>query len=314
MRIAFAGTSDFAVPSLRALVRGGLEIVAVYTQPDRPAGRGRKLKQSPIKQFATAHQLPLCQPESLVGEFLHLKKLAPELIVVSAYGLILPPDILDLPRFGCINVHASLLPRWRGAAPIQRAIEAGDQRTGITLIQMDDELDSGNILFQTETPILTEDTSGSLHDRLAEIGAKILSDRLLEIASGKTTSTPQAEEDATYASKLSPLERWIDWTRPAVELERQIRAFNPDPLARTMLDYQTILLWQASLGPINRHADPGTVVAARGNLIRVQTGDGSLELRRIQLPGRQPLDSREFLNGYPLSLGKRFQHPDHADC
>ena len=314
LRIVFAGTSDFAVPSLQALVKNDLEIISVYTQPDRPAGRGLKLKQSPIKNLARAYQLPLRQPERLTDDLSGLKRLAPDVIIVAAYGVILPPEVLNFPSAGCINVHGSLLPRWRGAAPIQRAIETGDERSGITLIQMDSGLDTGGILFQSETTIYPDDTSGTLHDRLAKIGAKTLSAHLPSIAEGRAISTPQLERDATYAPKVSPSERWIDWTRSSIELERQIRAFNPQPLARTMLDDQAILLWKASLGPTNQQAAPGTIVAACDNLIRVQTGDGSLELHIVQLPGGQPLDSRNFLNGHPLLPGRRFQLPNYADC
>jgi methionyl-tRNA formyltransferase len=310
--IVFAGTSEFAVPSLMGLLGAGHEIIAVYAQPDRPSGRGRKIVHSPVKRCAIAHQLPIFQPETFANEYSRLKEIAPRLIVVVAYGVILPHDILNLPTDGCINVHASLLPRWRGAAPIPRAIEAGDSYTGVTLMRMDDGLDTGDILFQSPSPIEDNDTAGSLHDRLAEVGAQALVTCLPNIVAGTIPSVGQREEDATYASKIARSERWLDWSRPATELARQIRAFNPKPLARTTLDDQIILVQQAALGPADQDEYPGTVLEARKRLIRVQAGDGSLELCKIQLPGGRPLSSRDFLNGFPLTPGQRFQSLDYA--
>jgi methionyl-tRNA formyltransferase len=312
LRIVFAGTSKFAVPSLKALLAAGYEIAAVYTQPDRRSGRGRKIVHSPVKQCAITHKLPVFQPENLFNEHCRLKDLAPKLIVVAAYGVILPRKILDLPPGGCINVHASLLPRWRGAAPIHRAIEAGDSRTGITLMQMDDGLDSGNILFQSHSPITKEDTAGSLHDRLAQVGAEMLVTYIPDITSGTVRGIEQREENATYARKITRSERWLDWTLTTMELVAKIRAFNPKPLARTTLGNQTFLIHQASPGSANQGEAPGTIVEAQKGLIRVQTGDGSLELCQIQLPGGQPLSSHDFLNGFTLTPGQCFQHPDYA--
>ena len=312
MRIIFAGTSEFAVPSLRGLLGADHEIAAVYTQPDRPSGRGRKIVHGPVKRCAISQRLPVLQPENFAKEYSRLKKIAPELIVVVAYGVILPHDILSLPPSGCINVHASLLPRWRGAAPIHRAIEAGDSSTGITLMRMDVGLDSGNILFQSPSPIQEKDTTGSLHDRLAVDGAKALITCLPKIAAGTLQGIGQREENVTYAPKITRSERWLDWTRPAAELARKIRAFNPRPLARTALGNQIILVHEAVLGPVHQHEHPGTVIQAREELIRVQAGDGSLELCKVQLPGGRPLGSRDFLNGFPLTPGQRFQSPDYA--
>ena len=312
MRIVFAGTSEFAVPSLKGLLGTGYEIAAVYTQPDRPSGRGRKIVYSPVKRCAISQQLLVLQPENFANEYSRLKKIAPELIIVIAYGVILPHNILSLPPGGCINVHASLLPRWRGAAPIHRAIEAGDSSTGITLMRMDEGLDTGNILFQSPSPIKEKDTAGSLHDRLAEVGVQALMTCLPKIAAGTVQSIRQREENATYASKITRSERWLDWTRPAVELVRQIRAFNPRPLARTALGDQIILVQQAALGPAHQDVHPGTVIQAREELIRVQAGDGSLELCEVQLPGGRALGSRDFLNGFSLTPGQRFQPPDYA--
>ena len=312
MRIVFAGTSEFAVPSLRGLLGADHEIVAVYTQPDRPSGRGRKIVHGPVKRCAISQRLPVLQPENFAKEYSRLKKIAPELIVVVAYGVILPHNILSLPPSGCINVHASLLPRWRGAAPIHRAIEAGDSSTGITLMRMDAGLDSGNILFQSPSPIQEKDTTGSLHDRLAVDGAQALITCLPKIAAGTLLGIGQREENVTYAPKITRSERWLDWTRPAAELARKIRAFNPRPLARTALGNQIILVQEAVLGPVHHHEHPGTVIQARQDLIRVQAGDGSLELCKVQLPGGRPLGSRDFLNGFPLTPGQCFQSPDYA--
>jgi len=268
---------------------------------------------SPVKRCAINQQLPVLQPENFANEYSRLKKIAPKLIVVVAYGVILPHDILSLPPSGCINVHASLLPRWRGATPIHRAIEAGDSSTGITLIKMDEGLDTGNIFFQSPpSPIKEKDTAGSLHDRLAEVGAQALMTYLPKIAAGTVQSIGQREENATYAPKITRSERWLDWTRPAVELVRQIRAFNPRPLARTALGDQIILVQQAALGPVHQNEYPGSVIQARDELIRVQTGDGSLELCEVQLPGGRPLGSRDFLNGFQLTPGQRFQSADYA--
>ena len=294
------------------LLGAGYEIAAVYTQPDRPAGRGRKINHSPVKRCAINYQLPVLQPVNFTNEHPRVKEFAPEIIVVVAYGVILPHDILNLPPLGCINVHGSLLPRWRGAAPIHRAIEAGDSNTGITLMRMDSGVDTGNVLFQSPSPINENDTAGSLHDRLAEIGAETLVAHLPEIATGNVQSNRQREENATYAHKITRSERWLDWNRPAVELARQIRAFNPRPLARTALDDQVILIHRASLNPIDKDQHPGTVIKVREGLIRVQTGNGSLELDEVQLSGGQPLGIRDFLNGFSLVPGQLFQPPDNA--
>jgi methionyl-tRNA formyltransferase len=294
------------------LLNAGYEIAAVYTQPDRRAGRGRKIVPSPIKRCAISHELLVLQPENFANEYSRVKKLAPELIVVVAYGVILPHDVVNLPPSGCINVHASLLPRWRGAAPIHRAIEAGDLSTGITLMRMDEGLDTGNIFFQSLSHIKEEDTAGSLHDRLADLGAQALITCLPKIAAKTLQSIKQEEEDATYAAKITPSERWLDWKRPAVELVRQIRAFNPKPLARTILGDQIILIQQGTLGPAHQEGQPGTVIQTPEKLIRVQTGDGSLDLCKVQLPGGRALRSRDFLNGFPLTPGQRFESGNYA--
>lgn len=304
LRIVFAGTPEFAVPSLRALVQAGHALRGVYTQPDRPAGRGGKLRASPVKQFAIARGLPVFQPESLRGEAARLADLAAEVMVVVAYGLILPKAVLALPRLGCINVHASLLPRWRGAAPIARALEAGDGVTGITLMQMDAGLDTGAILSQVETPIVDTDTAATLHDRLAELGANALIAALPRLAAGTLPARAQDDAAACYAPKLSKAEAELDWRQPAAVLARKVRAFNPYPVARTYCAHGVLRIWSAAAEPAAAGAAPGEVIAADAGGIRVACGEGVLRIRRLQLAGGRPLDAAAFLNGHPLRAGE----------
>ena len=315
LRAVFAGTPAFALPSLQAMCEAKIDIPAVYTQPDRPAGRGRKLRPGPIKQFAIKHGLSVRQPQSLAAEIGPLAQLAPDLIVVVAYGLILPQTVLDLPRLGCVNVHASLLPRWRGAAPIQRAIEAGDARTGITLMQMDQGLDTGALLAQTNTPIHPDDNTQTLHDRLSELGADLLIDLLGQMAGGPVSAQPQSAAGVCYAPRLSREEACLDWRESAATLDRRIRAFNPWPLARSHLDDVDWLIWRARPGPATTTATAGTVLEASAGLLRIQAGDGTLDLLELQLPGRRVLDARSFLNGHAVKPGARFTTPGkgHAD-
>ena len=288
---------------------GGHRILAVYTQPDRPAGRGRRLQPGPVKRFALDRGLPVRQPRTLAGEAGELAALGPELMVVVAYGLLLPAEILALPRLGCINVHASLLPRWRGAAPIQRAIEAGDALTGVTIMQMDASLDTGPILLQKETPLGPEDTAASVHHRLAELGARALAEALPLLEQGRLVPQPQDETRASYAPKLRKEEALLDWSQPAVVLERKVRAFNPWPVAATYYKDRLLRIWSAGVGPAPaRAAAPGTVAALEQG-VGVQTGDGLLWLRRLQLQGGRPMDWRDFLNGHPLALGDRLGTP-----
>jgi methionyl-tRNA formyltransferase len=304
MRLVFAGTPDFAVPSLDALLRHEHEILAVYTQPDRPAGRGRQAKASPVKQCALAHELPVRQPANLgADEVDALRALAPDAMIVVAYGLILPPAILEIPRFGCINVHASLLPRWRGAAPIQRAIEAGDARTGVTIMQMDAGLDTGGMLLQRDTLINRDDTGGSLHDRLAELGAEALIQALDGIAQGTLTPRPQDESAASYAAKLSKQEGTIDWNQPAERLARRVRAFNPWPATNCQWGGRRLRILAAH-AEAGDGASPGMVLTASADGIRVATGDGVLVLTRLQAEGGTAQDVGAFLNGHPLSPGE----------
>ena len=308
MNLIFAGTPEFSVPALKALLDASHTILAVYTQPDRPAGRGRKLGASAIKEFALERGLSVRQPVSLksADEAQALRALKPEAMIVIAYGLILPQTILAIPEFGCINVHASLLPRWRGAAPIQRAIEAGDDMTGVTIMQMDAGLDTGPALALAATPIHAQDTAASLHDRLAEIGAALLVSTLTRLTRGDITPQVQDNTQATYATKLKKEEARIDWSADAELLARRIRAFNPWPVAHTTLDGQTLRLWQATAEKDTLAPQPhGTVLGADAQGIRVRCGRGVLSITQLQAQGGKPLAADVFLNGRALPAGAR---------
>ncbi len=306
MNLIFAGTPQFAVPALEALRRAGHRIRAVYTQPDRPAGRGRKLAASAVKQCAQAHGLEIRQPDRITGEEKRLRADTPEAMIVIAYGLLLLPTILAIPRLGCINVHASLLPRWRGAAPIARAIEAGDYETGVSIMQMEAGLDTGPVLAQARTPILETDTAQTLHDRLARLGAATLVATLERLGRGEITAQPQDASRASYAKKLRKEESVLDWSRPAAVLHRQIRGFNPWPVASTVWRGKTLRLWE--VGPLVARGSagvPGTIVQADTTGIRVQTGDGILTVTRLQAEGGKILAAGDFLNGHKLAAGDR---------
>ncbi len=309
MRLVFAGTPEFALSSLTALHAAGHELAAVYTQPDRPAGRGRALRMSSVKRYALEHGLPLRQPASLKSpsEGEALQALAPEALIVVAYGLLLPRAILAIPPLGCLNVHASLLPRWRGAAPIQRAIEAGDTVTGVTVMQMDAGLDTGALLAAAETPIGEDDTAATLHDRLSALGAQTLVETLARLARRELAARAQDETRACPAPKLTKEEARIDWAQPAAVLHRKIRAFNPRPVAYSFLNGKPLRIWEvgalAASAPGTVPAAPGTVLAAGAQGILVQTGAGRLCLKRLQLEGGKPLAAADFLNGHPLPPG-----------
>lgn len=304
LRLVFAGTPAFAVPSLVALRDAGYGLCAIYTQPDRPAGRGRQVCASPVKQQAGA--LPVYQPISLRDATAQqqLAALQPDLLVVVAYGLLLPAAVLTIPRLGCVNIHASLLPRWRGAAPIQRALLAGDTETGVTLMQMAEGLDTGPVLASLPCPIPPGMTGGELHDRLAERGARLLLDSLPALVAGQLIPQPQAESRATYAAKLSKAEARLDWTQPAAVLERQVLAFNPWPVAETRLADQVLRIWRAAALADATTASPGTVVHQDAAGIEVATGAGRLRLTELQLPGRRPLSAAAFGNARYL-VGQR---------
>lgn len=299
LNIVFAGTPEFAAVALRGLLDSAHRVQAVYTQPDRPAGRGRKLAASPVKALAVEHGIPVHQPATLKTSEAQraLAELRPDVLVVAAYGLILPQAVLDIPRLGCLNIHASLLPRWRGAAPIQRALLAGDSETGITIMQMDAGLDTGAMLAVTRCPITPEDTSQTLHDRLAQQGARALLDTLEQLAAGSIAAQAQDSAQALYAAKITKQEARIDWSRPAVELERQVRAFNPWPVAFTEFNAEPLRIWSARVFP-GGSGTPGTVINAGKDGIDVVTGAGCLRLLKVQLPGGKPVSAADFLHAY----------------
>ena len=301
-RIIYAGTPDFAVPALRALLAAGENVVAVYTQPDRPAGRGRKLTASPVKQAALEAGIPVFQPLSLrnTEAQAELAALKPDLMVVAAYGLLLPKVVLDLPTRGCVNLHASLLPRWRGAAPIQRAIESGDHETGITLMQMDVGLDTGDMLAKSACPITPDDSAQDLHDRLAAMGAALLMQHLPALLDGTLRGDVQDEALVTYAKKLDKAEAVLDWSRSATELARRVMAFNPWPVTETRWKDETLRIWRAQAVNTNTRSPCGTVVATSRDGIDVATGEGVLRVQQLQRPGGKPLMAADFLNSHPM--------------
>ncbi len=300
MRLAFLGTPEFGLPAFEALLDAGHEVVRAYAQPPRPAGRGRKLRPSPVQAFAEARGIPVATPASLRDSALQsgFAALGLDAAVTAAYGLLLPPAILAAPRFGCLNLHASLLPRWRGAAPIQHAILAGDRETGISVMVMDEGLDTGPVLLARHTPIGPETTGGDLHDRLARLGAEAAVEALAGLADGTLKPAPQPEDGVTWAAKLTQADGRLDWTRPAQDLERRVRAFAPRPGARFMFRGESIRVEKAAVeaggGPPGRALDDGAAVAC---------GGGVLRLLRLQRPGRSVMDAAAFLRGFPLPPG-----------
>ncbi|WP_126447127.1 methionyl-tRNA formyltransferase [Sulfuricystis multivorans] len=310
MKVAFAGTPEFAAIALRALIAAGFDIPLVLTQPDRPSGRGQKLVTSPVKDVALAHGIAVHQPEKLRDPATHapLIAAAPDVLVVAAYGLILPPAVLDIPRRGCVNIHASLLPRWRGAAPIARAIEAGDLETGITIMQMDAGLDTGPMLLAERLKIGPDETAESLTDKLANLGGRLIVEALTRLDSLKPT--PQPEQGATYAAKIDKAEGRIDWTRPAVEIERRLRAFDPFPGSTSQLGETTLKLWHAELA--EGAGRPGEIIAVGPSGIVVACGEGALRLTELQKPGGRRLPAADFLRGFPLAAGERFSSPGNS--
>ena len=304
LRIVFAGTPEFAVPALRACAARG-EVVAVYTQPDRPAGRGRQVQMSPVKQAALEIGLPVQQPLNFKSEEALdlLRSHAADLMVVVAYGLILPQAVLETPRLGCWNVHASLLPRWRGAAPIQRAIAAGDTVSGVCLMQMEKGLDTGPVLLQLKTPIGPKDTGGSLHDRLSQLGAEVLRDGLTLARAGMTLQAEaQPEAGVTYARKIDKAEAKLDWALSAKTLADQIRAFNPWPVAETELQGERVRVYQAQVVTEDSGKPPGTLLAAGKAGIDIACGQGALRLLALQRDGGRVQSAAEYLNARPLTL------------
>lgn len=311
LRVAFAGTPDFAVPSLRALLQGRETVVGVLTQPDRPAGRGRRLRPSPVKVVAEEAGVPVAQPAHLRGEAERavLREWAPDLLVVAAYGLLLPPEVLHLPHLGCINVHASLLPAYRGAAPIQRAVLDGAAETGVTIMQMEEGLDSGPMLLQRSRPIGPRETAGELHDALAVLGAEALAEALERLRAGTLEAVPQDPDRATYAPKVTKEEAELDWSRPAEELDRRVRAFNPWPVAHTGHRGERLRVWRSRPVAAVPDGPPGTVAAGADNLPLVACGDGGLLLEEVQPPGRKRMEGSAALHGGHLCPGERLGDP-----
>lgn len=301
MNIVFAGSPDFSVRSLEALIVAGHHISGVFTQPDRPAGRGKKLQMSPVKRAALEHDLPIFQPERLKQFDLGSLE-TPDLMVVVAYGLILPQRVLNWPRLGCVNVHASLLPRWRGAAPIQRAIEAGDTESGVCIMQMDAGLDTGDVLKTVKTPISKDDTGGSLHDRLAELGASALVETIAEIENGAASPIPQPEQGVTYAEKLRKEEAEINWSLPAEVIERRIRAFNPWPVTWTGFRGKPLKIWAGMI--TEGESTPGSILEISKSGITVATGDAALCISRLQPAGKKPMNAADFANGNQIQPGE----------
>lgn len=308
-KILFAGTPDFAASHLQALIDAGFDVVAVYTQPDRPAGRGRKLQASPVKQIALEANIPVYQPLSLREEAAQaeLAALEADLMIVVAYGLILPQAVLDTPRLGCVNVHASILPRWRGAAPIHRALLAGDKETGVTLMQMEAGLDTGPMLAKVFTPIDEHESSGQLHDRLAVLGSNMLVEQLPALLAGELTPETQDDAFANYANKLEKAEGKIDWTQSAEAIARQVRGLSPWPVAYTSLNDKSVRIWKAEARP--EAGDPGALISANKQGILIACGEGSLLIETIQMPGGRATDASALLNSnnHPFVEGMRFE-------
>ncbi|MDE1544473.1 methionyl-tRNA formyltransferase [Dechloromonas agitata] len=306
MKLIFAGTPEFASQALSAIVAAGHQVALVLTQPDRPAGRGMALQPSAVKNVALAHGIEVFQPLTLKDAEAQAKIAAvgAEVMVVAAYGLILPQAVLDMPRFGCINIHGSLLPRWRGAAPIQRALLAGDAETGVCIMQMEAGLDTGPVLLRGALPIAATDTTASLHDRLAELGARLCVEALGQLP---LPAEPQPGEGVTYAHKIEKAEAVIDWTKSAAELDRHIRAFNPFPGAQALFGGQTVKLWQAT--PVAGSGPVGSVLAVDKKRIVIACGEGALAVSELQKAGGKRLPVQQFLAGHPLKVGDRFDIP-----
>lgn len=307
MKIIFAGTPEFAVPALAALIAAGHEIVMVLTQPDRPSGRGMKLKASPVKTLALEHNIHVFQPETLKDAAVqqHIQDTDSDVMIVAAYGLIIPTVVLNMPKYGCYNIHASLLPRWRGAAPIHRSILAGDAETGVTIMEVVPALDAGAMVSKSIVPITEDDTTQSLHDALSAAGATLMVEAMATLAStGALASAPQDEALVTYAHKLEKAEAAIDWQKSAIEISRQVRGFNPFPVANAQLHGETCRIWMAK--STSGKAAAGEVVSLSAEGIVVGCGTGLLNISELQMPGGKRLSAKDFLAGHPLKIGEFF--------
>ncbi len=307
MRIIFAGTPDFAAASLAALLNSDHDVVAVYSQPDRPAGRGRKLTASPVKQLALQHHIPVEQPLNFKNpaDRQQLADYQADVMVVVAYGLILPQAVLDTPQYGCLNIHASLLPRWRGAAPIQRTILAGDSETGVCIMQMAAGLDTGPVLKRLSLPIAADDTAQSLHDKLAELGARALLATLDDLATLQAAAQAQDDAQTCYADKLQKAEAAIDWQQSAAQIDRQIRAFNPWPVAQTVFRGDILRIWSAQLSSEKLAGRPGEIVRVDRDALLVACGNGIVSIQELQLPGKRHMAVADFLNSHTIQTGEQ---------
>lgn len=312
LNVIFAGTPDFAADSLAAVLKSHHQVIAVYTQPDRKAGRGKKISMSPVKELALQHDIAVEQPVNFKTQeaINQLASYQADVMVVVAYGLLLPQQVLDIPKLGCINVHGSLLPRWRGAAPIQRSIQAGDTETGVTIMQMEAGLDTGPMLLTASLPITEQDTGSSLHDKLAEQGAQLLVKALDKLSNNQLSSTPQDNSLATYAHKLSKAEAQLNWQLTAQELERTVRAFNSWPVAYSLIDEATVRIWRATVIESTSKSAPGTILQTSSDGILVACGSGSLLLTELQLPGSRAMSVKDLLNAPKnqqlFALGRQF--------
>jgi len=309
LKIIFAGTPDFAVPALAALIEAGCDVKLVLTQPDRPSGRGMKLKASPVKELATQHQIEVFQPETLkdVDVQSHIADVSADVMIVAAYGLIIPTNVLEMPRFGCYNIHASLLPRWRGAAPIHRSLLAGDAETGVTIMEVVPALDAGAMVSKGVLAIGERDTTQSLHDELAKMGADLMVDAMRQLAeSGGLSSVQQDDSLVTYAAKLQKAEASIDWSNSADLISRQVRAFNPFPVAHAMLNGEVCRIWMATSASDFVNENPGIVLEV-GSAIKVACGSGVLTIEELQLPGGKRLKAKDFVVGHDLKVGQYFE-------
>ena len=309
LKIIFAGTPDFAVPALAALIEAGHHVALVLTQPDRPSGRGMKLKTSPVKELALQHNIAVFQPETLkdVDTQTQLEKVKADVMIVAAYGLIIPTNVLQMPRLGCYNIHASLLPRWRGAAPIHRSLLAGDAETGVTIMEVVPALDAGAMVSKGVLPISQRDTSQSLHDALAKIGADLMLDAMQQLAdTGTLPATIQDESLVTYAEKLQKVEARIDWMQTADLISRQVRAFNPFPVAHAILNGEVCRIWMATQSDVVSNVKPGTILNV-GTNIQVACGQGALIVEELQLPGGKRLKAKDFIAGQNLKVGQHFE-------